>query len=363
METNEITLTQATAKFTYCRFWDNSAAAFIDLDTAAIDYDQKATAFELWDQTTDLLYVGHATPSDFAYLGFRVGVAGDYVGSIWQYTNNLPATTIISASGITMKFRIAGNHATRFTADTNFIVSNSPLNNGTYIVLSSVDVGANTDITVANIPASETTPNAGDINTVLTAFTPIYDGTLDWSQSGYITWAIPGDWGNTITIDGVATYWIRIKQNNGITTTAEAFHLMPNVLLNDPMVADPEWAASEARAFTDTAGDLQEGDLQNDDIRTLDIECTLITFGTGTNTGINLIFHWKNFRRRVWIDFGPQSASPDFETDSYVRDCEGLLMRIPGRIMMPGIQDAGEYTLGFDIDTMNTLDSLLGMTK
>ena len=362
METNEITLTQATAEFTYCRFWDNSAGAFVDLDAAAVDYDQKATAFALWAQTTDLLYIGHATPAEFAYMGFGLGTAGNYVGSTWQYSNvggpyNITGVNIVPPGW----FLIAGNHASRFTADTNFIVSGSTGNNGTYIVTSALEIAGNTQISVTPAP-TDVTPD-GNINTIMTAFTPLYDGTLDWSQSGYINWAIPSDWGNTITIDGVATYWIRVKQVNGITTIANAFHLMPNVLLNDPIVSDPEWAPSEARVFTDTAGNLQEGDLQNDNIRTLDIECTLITFGTGSNTGVNLIFHWKNFRLRVWVDFGPQSASPNYETDSYIRDCEGLLMRIPGRIMMPGIQDAAEYTLGFDIDTMNTLDSLLGMTK
>jgi len=77
MSNGQITLTQYSDNIAYARFYDDSAAGFVDNDDEAVSIG--GTPFTLWGEPGDVLYIGKATT--FAYVGFRVGTAGVGLGN------------------------------------------------------------------------------------------------------------------------------------------------------------------------------------------------------------------------------------------------------------------------------------------
>lgn len=55
----------------------------------------------------------------------------------------------------------------------------------------------------------------------------IEDNTSDFESDGNIIWSIPVGW-NTVAINGVTQYWIRIRTTTSPITTAKAYYIVPS---------------------------------------------------------------------------------------------------------------------------------------
>jgi len=79
MATNEITLTEQTGQFLYCRRYNG--ATYDNYDTEALT--RVGTQQDMMADTSDFMYWGAAAA--FQKIGFRMHTAGDYGALTWEY--------------------------------------------------------------------------------------------------------------------------------------------------------------------------------------------------------------------------------------------------------------------------------------
>lgn len=92
MSGDQLTITQTGTPLDYVRLFDDSAAAFVDLD--AESKSVAGTAQDLIGQVADILYIGNDTT--FAYIGFLPDTAGSYGARTVEYWNGAAWTDMTS---------------------------------------------------------------------------------------------------------------------------------------------------------------------------------------------------------------------------------------------------------------------------
>lgn len=350
-----------TTNHSYCRIWDGSSGLFSDLDTASKDYDNASSGSVLWGDNTDYLHIGYTTANN-AFMGFKMAVASSGYGTFFYrhgITGGPYTINEISALGV---IEIVGELvASSFVANTAFTItgSSTPANNKIHhCVIDATESMGNTYITTAD---SFTNQGAsGTVTTIFKPFTPLYLGQANFTQDGYVAWAIPGTWAST-TVNTQAAFWIQISQEAvAPATPAQMYHMLPNLTFNPHVKLEYPDNKSDARVFHDTNHNLQDGDIQNDeyDMALLHTRGLVLTWADYV-----LLAYWKDWRKMLWVNDLARSASPVFTTDSYIRDFIGKLVQYPPSVYSVLKNDGTESTFEFKIQSANTIPSLLGLTK
>lgn len=345
---------------------------FTNLDAASVDYDNQATGYVLWGDQTDFLHVGFTTANN-AYLGFKKAIAGVGYGT-FSFRHGITGGPydIHAISQIGQTIYIDGDHHLDFITNTSFTVTGAttPANNTIYIsTTNSVYNGGSghTEIFVGSQAPADQVGAAGTVGTIFKPFTPIYLGQANFTKDGYVAWAIPGTWVST-TVNAQAAFWIQISQDDPtVGTPAQMYHLMPNLTINPHMRIEYEPVDPDSRIIHDTVGDVHTGDIQRDIPRKAWIETTGIVLESWAD--YLLLAYWHDYQKNgtteklLWVNDLARSASPDFTVDSYYRDFIGKLSRYPQRVYSVLKNDGNESVFEFKIQSINSIPSILGLTK
>ena len=353
MSTDQAEIIQIGHKIDYCRVWDG--AAFTDNDALCNDHTN-TTPFTLWADNDDFVYVGKDTT--FAYLGFKVSVAGANYGTFtFEYAAS-GSYAITALQPISGKIHVAENVPTKFTAGSHFTVSGSTGNDGTYVVAApgATWTGVVTQIPTTTIPLPSVIVD-GTISIIWTILTPLHNSTSTFSTDGWLAWSIPGDW-ELRTVDSQSAYWVRATQTAAAPTPAQALHLLENVTLDPPILIDPD--DIRERIHWDVNGVTRKHDMGFTGPAKLLIECTQLALSMAD---ISLVWYWWDLRRKVYIKDLAQSTPLDFTADSYFRAWTGRIDKMPPRAMSPEKMDPEDYNLEFKIESVTTLTSTLGLTS
>ena len=191
--------------------------------------------------------------------------------------------------------------------------------------------------------------------------TALFNNTTSFSESGYIAWSIPGDWAET-TVDSTEAYWVRVIQDEASPATpATAYHLMRNITLDPPLhVLGPEF--EYPRTYRDINGVVRNKDLTYAGPSRLTIEITQIAC---TFANMQLFNDWQYYRNDLYIEDEAVTSPIEIGEDSYYRIMEGKLVGAPTNMKAAGkmrLAPAGYYPLVFEIDTVVTQSSLLGLS-
>lgn len=188
------------------------------------------------------------------------------------------------------------------------------------------------------------------------ALTPLHDGTLGFEQSGYLAWAIPGDWALQ-TVNGVSAFWIRASQDSAAPgSIAQAYNLLRNATFKKPIVMQP--IHEQEVEVRDVNFVLRNKDVPSLTPTRLIIDATHLAL---TMAELNLLWDMKEQRRPVFVWDGTfTAANPNFSGDAYYESYEGRIDKMPPRAMSPSKMEPFEYTIELKVDTVKTLADRLG---
>jgi hypothetical protein len=361
MTSSEFTITQYDDPHNYCRFWDDSGSAFVNNDLPSVSIS--GSSFVLWAQPLDKLYVGKS--STFAYVGFRMAAAtiGTY-GTFSLFYSITSADYTIATVTPDHTITVAADIATLFTDGRKFTITGSTANDGEYTCDGNATYSApDTTITVV-----ETLPDGTDDGTIAAhsiwaPLTAYFNNTEGFTQHGYVAWSIPGDWGLS-SVNSESGYWIRAEQDGTPGSAVEAHHLRRNLTLNPPIHADGP-SFTRARTYADINGNVQKKDLTYAGPDKLTLMITQMACSMGN---LQLLLDWEYYRNDLYLEDGANSSVVNFPAvAAYYRIMQGkialggvpLEMRSPGKM---GLGRGESYPLVFDIDTVVTQSSLLGLS-
>lgn len=98
MAVNDVIITQLSEPPDYTRVFDG-VSTFVDRDAEA--KSRKGTAFELWSDTNDIVYMGKdatsSGASDFSYVGFLNDTAGDYGTFTFEYADGVDGGNLVNS--------------------------------------------------------------------------------------------------------------------------------------------------------------------------------------------------------------------------------------------------------------------------
>ena len=271
---------------------------------------------------------------------------------------NTPST-IILLTDLTAKFK----------AGYQFTIHGSTANDGIYTCTldSTYDVGTtHTIITVGGLLIDGTNDGHIQNNSIWAPLTAVGNTTAGFTQSGFIAFVIPSDWGlNKLgAIDngtgGTSAYWIKANVAT-YTTTAKAYHLLRNVTLQAPLIVEPRWNEGVSPDFNG-ANRLMDKTYLGPPRATID--CTQLATGPQAVAMPNLTILWDmlNYRCRLVLSdlaYTSPIGTSAFSTDSYVYEYRGHLVGIGP--MSPSKMHCHEYTLEFMLDAISTISNRLGL--
>jgi hypothetical protein len=366
MATNQVTLTQYSDNHTYCRFWDDSAGAFVPaspgLDAESLSIG--GTPFELWDELEDIVYIGRATT--FKVIGFKMAVAGAGYGTFsFEYSvTQATQVNVISATQGTKTFELTGDMS-KLKDNYKFTIDGSTANDREYTCNGDATFDdPNTSVIVDEALGDETADGHLEEDSIWGTLTASvwFNSTEDFTEDGWLAWTIQGDWGLS-TIDTVSAFWVRAYQTDDASTPAEAYHLMRNVTLAAPLHSNiPTYEIP--RMYRDINGIKQKTDLTYDGPTSWVLDVTQIA---ATHANNLMLQHWLHNEIRVYIqDLARTTASPDLTADAYYSVMQGFLESLPPPFLSPGkmgIDPGAYYPLRFSIDTLTeTVFSRMGGT-
>jgi hypothetical protein len=196
--------------------------------------------------------------------------------------------------------------------------------------------------------------------TVWGTLTVRHNSTSGFSNNGWIAYVVPGDWA-VDTVNSVAGYyWIRASQDAASPgTPATAYNLLPNLTLAAPLITDALFPDADVDFSRDSnTGEVKKTDKIYSGPQRLGIDCTNLAV---TMADMNLLVHWRHYRRRLYIEDQAFTSPLAFSTDAYFKSFRGYVSALDGKHLSPDKMDAVEmYRLEFKVDTPITLMTLLG---
>jgi len=369
MAIGQITLTQYDDNIAYCRMADKSDApdessTYTQRDAEAISI--AGTAFALWTDSSDVLYVGKSTT--FPYLGIRFASASATYGTpvLW-YSITSTQYTIASATAATNTITITGDVSAKFMIGYQFRIHGSTGNDGAWTCNANSTFGGGvTSIVTAEDLTNDTDDGHVPAHSIWGPLTALFNNTSALTANGYIAWSIPGDWGlSSITDAGAygtaatSAYWIKATVPTATGDPSTVYHLLRNLTLTEPLhVLGPEFEYETV--YADINGALHKKDMtykgpSRYTVGMTQIACTMANF--------QLLIDWKTYQNRVFIENEAVTTPINIALDAYFRSGEGMIAYVPLEMMDPGkmpLEPGAYYPLIFKLDTVVTQTSLLG---
>jgi len=362
MTDGTLEIEQYSDNLDYCRLWDASATAFVDLDDEAVAI--AGAAFALWGQPADILFIGKDTT--FNSFGHKIGTAGVGLGT-FSYKYSITSTDYpIASTTLNHTLTVAADVHLKFKDGYTFTITGSSggLIDGVYTCDGdSTYSDPNTTITVVETLAADTDDGTIAAHSIWAPLTVRYDRTLEYTQSGWVLFDIESDWGLS-TVDGDEAYWINIRQDDTPYPVPTAYHLKRHLTLAAPLHAEgPKF--EQERFFQDINGYWNKKDITYKGPNKYTINATAVSFGSDMDY-VSLLCSWELYQTKLYIVQElntPGILYPQY--DPYYRYFRGFLVNIPDVFKTPGkmgLAPGAYYPLEFVIDNIATMDSLTGRT-
>lgn len=184
-----------------------------------------------------------------------------------------------------------------------------------------------------------------------------HDSTALFSQDGYITWIVPGDWGLQL-VDGVSAFWIRVR-STGVNVQGRASHFMPTIIGKPPLIVYPKFEPKEKRITRDVNSTLHRKDAVQKFVKQCIVDCTQLAF---TMADLNYLRYLIEFRHKCRLTDLAATVPISFSQDAFYRWYEGFIVGQLDKTASPFKMKPEQYVLMMDVDNAQSIFTALGVS-